>query len=131
MGQANITCNVGISRLRLFNAYQKKNFKAFLEDVTEEYLEEDDIKVLLTDYSRWIATTSIPKYSDEYLRSNSTIFLNASTLNNYLSNFIIMLTNNFPKHYVWEETKWTTRMSVEEFDKKFKREQGRSNVDLY
>ena len=54
MDHADSTTNVGNARLHLFNAYQNKNFKPFLEDMTEEYVEEDNIKFLLTDYSNWI-----------------------------------------------------------------------------
>ena len=49
MGQADSITNVGISGLRLFNSYQKNKFKPFLEDTTEDYVDEDNIKVLLTE----------------------------------------------------------------------------------
>ena len=39
MGEADSTTNVGNARLRLFNAYEKKNFEPFVEDMTEEYVE--------------------------------------------------------------------------------------------
>ena len=74
MGKADSTTNIGISRLRLFNAYQKKNFKPLLEATTEDYAEEYIIKFLLTEYSNWISTTAIPEYFDENLMSNSTTF---------------------------------------------------------
>ena len=48
MGQPDSATNVGISVLRLFNAYHKNNFEPFLEDITEEYVDEYNIKVLLT-----------------------------------------------------------------------------------
>ena len=35
MGQADSTTNVGISGIRLLNAYQKNNLEPFLEDMTE------------------------------------------------------------------------------------------------
>ena len=91
MGQADSNTNPGIAGLHLFNSYQNNNFEPFLEDITEEYVEEDNIKSLLTEYSNWLATTAITKYFDEDLKSNSTIFINASTLENYLSKVIIML----------------------------------------
>ena len=69
--------------------------------MTEYYVEEDHIKVLLTDYSNWLAATAISEYFDKYLQSNSTFNLNASTLKNYLSKFILMLKDNFLKHYAW------------------------------
>ena len=75
----------------MLSSYQKKNFEAFVEDMTEDYVEEDNIKVLLTDYSNWLSTTYIPKYFDEYLKSNITLNLNARKLNNYLINIILML----------------------------------------
>ena len=81
--------------------------------MSEEYLEEDNIKVLLTYYSNWLATIDIPRYLYEDLNSNCTLFINASTLKNYLRNVIIMLKDKFPKHCVCEETEWTTRMSGE------------------
>ena len=40
MGEDDSTTNVGDSRLRIFNAYHKKNFEHFVED------EEDNIKFL-------------------------------------------------------------------------------------
>ena len=99
--------------------------------MTEEYVEEDNIKVLLTEYSNWLATTASPKYFDEDLNSNRNIFLNASTLKNYLSEAIIVLKYKSPKHCAWEEPEWSTRMSGEEFENKCKREQVRGNVDVY
>ena len=90
MGGADSTANVVNSGLRIFNSYQKKNFEAFVEDMTADYVEEDNIKVLLTDYSNWLSTTDIPKYFDEYLKINSILNLNARKLNNDLINIILM-----------------------------------------
>ena len=130
MGEADSTTNVGNAGLRLFHYYHKKNFKPFIEDTTEEYVEEDNIKVLFIDYSNWLATTAIPKHFDEDLKSNSTLNINANTLKNDLSKVILMLKDNIPKHCAWEETEWITRMSGDEFEKKCKPEQGRGNVDV-
>ena len=131
MGQAYSTTKVVIPGLRLFNAYQKKNFEPFLEDMTEEYVEEDNIKFLLTDYSNWIATTAIPKYFNEDLKSNITIFINESPLKNDINKVILMLKYNFPKLCSWEEPEWTTRMNGEEFENKCKCEQGRWDVKVF
>ena len=49
MGEADSTTNVGNVWLRLFNSYQYKNFKPFIEDMNEEYVKYDNIKFLLTD----------------------------------------------------------------------------------
>ena len=103
MGQDNSTTNVGISGLRIFNAYQKNKSKPCLEDMTWEYAEEDNIKVLLTEYSNWLATTATPNYFDEDLKHNSTLFLDAIILKNYLSKVIIILKYKFTKHCTWEE----------------------------
>ena len=130
MDHADSTTNVGNSRLHLFNAYQNKNFKPFLEDMTEEYVEEDNIKFPLTDYSNWIATPSIPKYYDENLWSNSTLKLNAITLKNYLRKFILIIKEKLSKNCSWEEPERITSMSREDFDKKCKHEQGRGNMDV-
>ena len=51
MCKADSTTNVGNDGLRLFNAYQKNNFEPFVEDMTEEYVDYDNIKILWTDYS--------------------------------------------------------------------------------
>ena len=59
MGEADSAINVGNAKLNLFNAYQKKNFELFVEDMTDEYVEEDNIKLLLPDYSNWISTIAI------------------------------------------------------------------------
>ena len=59
MGEADSAINVGNAKLNLFNAYQKKNFEMFVEDMTDEYVEEDNIKLLLPDYSNWISTIAI------------------------------------------------------------------------
>ena len=91
MGQADSTTNVGISGLCIFNAYHNNKFKPFLEDMTEEYVEEDNIKFLFTEYRNWLSTTDIHKYFDEYLNSNRAIFLNSSTPKNYISKIIITL----------------------------------------
>ena len=64
MGGADSTANVVNYGLRIFNSNQKKNFEAFVEDMTEDYVEEDNIKVILTDYSNWLSTKDIPKYFD-------------------------------------------------------------------
>ena len=65
MVHSNSTANVGNSVLRIFNSHQKKNFEPFVEEMTDEYVEEDNMEVLLTDYSNWLSTTVIPKYFDE------------------------------------------------------------------
>ena len=44
MGEADSTNIVRIYGILLFNAYHKKNYKPFVEDMTEEYVEEDNIK---------------------------------------------------------------------------------------
>ena len=61
MGEADSTTNLVNDRLRLINAYQNNNFKQFLEDTTEEYVEKDNIKLILTGYSNWLSNTAIPK----------------------------------------------------------------------
>ena len=71
MGEDDSTANVGNSRLCLFNAYHKNNFEPFVEYMTKDSLEEDNIKVLLTDYSNWIFTIDIPKYFYEEINSTS------------------------------------------------------------
>ena len=48
MGETDSTTNVVSVGIRLFNAYQGNNFEPSIEDMTEEYVEEDNIKVLLT-----------------------------------------------------------------------------------
>ena len=68
--------------------------------MTEDYVEEDNIKSLLTEHSNWLATTLILKFFDKDLKSNITIFINTSTLENYLIKFIIMLRDKFPNHCV-------------------------------
>ena len=65
--------------------------------MTEDYVEEDNIKVLLTEYSNWLATTAIPKNFDENLKINISLFINTSNLQNYLSKVIITLKDKFPK----------------------------------
>ena len=67
-----------------------KKLEPFLEGTTEEYVEEDKIKIRLTDYSNWLTTTSITKYFDEYLKSNRTIKLNSSTLKIFFSKLILI-----------------------------------------
>ena len=69
--------------------------------MTEYFVEEDNVKVLLTDYSNWLSTTDIPNYFDEYIKSNSTLNINSITLKNYLSNVILVLKDKFPKHFAW------------------------------
>ena len=46
MGRADRIKNVGNTGLRLFNYKQKNNSKSFVEDITEEYLDQDNIKLL-------------------------------------------------------------------------------------
>ena len=58
--------------------------------MTEEYVEEDNIKSLLTDCSNWVSTTAIPKYFDENLKSKRTININEITIMNYLSKVVLM-----------------------------------------
>ena len=131
MGEADIATNLDNARLRLFNSYQKKNSEPFIEDMTEEYVEEDNKKMLLTEYINWISTTAITKYLDEYLNSNSTLKINASTLKNYLIKLILVLKDKFPNHFAWGESEWNTRMIIEEFNKKCNIFQVRGNVDVY
>ena len=99
--------------------------------MTEEYVEEDNIKVLLSEYINWLDITAIYNYFDEDLKGNITIFINSSTLKNYLSNFIIILKDKFPNHCAWEKPECKTSISGEDFDKKCKCEQGRGGVDVY
>ena len=99
--------------------------------MTEDYVEEDNIRVLLTEYRNWLATTDIPTYFYKDLKSNITTFLNTSTLRNYLSKVIIMLKAKFPKHCDWEEPEWNTRMSGKDFEKKCNCDQCGGNVDVY
>ena len=68
MGEADSTTNVGNFGLCLFNAYQNNNFKTFVEDSTEYYVEEDNTKVILTYYSNWIEITAIQKFFMETFR---------------------------------------------------------------
>ena len=44
MGETYSTTNVGNYGLLLLNSYQKKNLKPFPEEITEEYVVEDNIK---------------------------------------------------------------------------------------
>ena len=81
--------------------------------MTDKYVEEDNIKVLLTDYSKWLATTCIPKYFNGDIKSNSTLNFNAITLNIYLRKVILMLKDKFPKNCDWVEPEWITRMGGE------------------
>ena len=45
MSESDSTTNVGNCGLCLFNAYQKNNWKPLVEDMTEEYVEDDNIKI--------------------------------------------------------------------------------------
>ena len=98
-GEADSTTNVGNAGQSLFHAYQNKNFKAFVEDMTEEYLDEDNTKVILTNYMNWLAIAAIHKYFDEYLKINRTLNINAIPLKNYLSKVILMLKYKFPNRF--------------------------------
>ena len=64
--------------------------------MTVEYVEEDDIKVLFTDYSKWLDTTAIPKFLYDNLKRTRNIILNTSTLKNNLSKLILTLKEMFP-----------------------------------
>ena len=64
--------------------------------MTVEYVEEDDIKVLLTDYINWIDTTAIPKFLYGNLERNRNIILNTRTLKNNISKLILTLKEMFP-----------------------------------
>ena len=131
MGEADSTTNVGNYGLSIFNYYQTNKFEPFIEDMTEEYVDKDDMKFLLTDYSNSLATTAISKYFDEYLHSNSTLEINAIDLNNFLRKVIIMFKDDFPKHCAWEEPEWIIHTSREEFKNKCKHEKDRGNVVIY
>ena len=48
MGGYDSTTNVSNLGLCLFNAYGKNNFKLFIQDMTEYYVEEEKVKILLT-----------------------------------------------------------------------------------
>ena len=130
MGEADITTNIGNEGLRILNYYQNKKFEPFVKDTTQEYVEEERIKILLTDYINWLSTTDIHKYFDGDLQSNNTFKLNASTLKNDIRKVILMLKDKFAKHCAQEEPEWTTRIIGEEFENKCRREQGRVNVGV-
>ena len=91
MDEADITTYVGNYGLCVLNYYHNNNSQPFLEDINLEYVEEDNIKYLLTDYSNWLDTTTITKCFYENIQSIINIKLNITTLNNYLSNIIIIL----------------------------------------
>ena len=95
MGEADITTNVGNSGLRIFNTYKKKNFEPLEKYITEEYVEEYNMQVILTSYINWLVTTSIPKYFDEDLKSNSTLNLNTITVKNYISKVVLIRKTSF------------------------------------
>ena len=88
------------------------------------------MKVLLTDYSNRIITTAITDFLDEDLQSKITLKLNKSTLHNYLGKLILALKEKFPKHCVWEEPGWITRVTEEDFENKCKHSQGRGNLGV-
>ena len=100
MGGSDSTTNVVNAGIHIFNTYHNKNLEPFIEDITDYYIEADNIKVLLTDYSNFLATTYIHKFFNKKIHSNSTTKLNTSTLNNYLSKVILMLKDKFPKNCV-------------------------------
>ena len=41
-----------------------------------------------------------------------------------------MFKDEFPNHFVWEESKWITRVGGEYFQNKCKSEQGRGDMDM-
>ena len=82
MGEVDRITNVGNSGLHLFNAYQNKNVGHFIEDTIEEDVAKGNIKLLRTDYSKWISTTEIQQFFDKYCQNNRTLDINASNLNN-------------------------------------------------
>ena len=59
--------------------------------MTEDYVEYNNMKFLSTDYNNRLATTSIPKFFNEDLQSNSALKLNASTLESCLGKVILVL----------------------------------------
>ena len=120
---------IGTDRLRLFNADHNNNYETFVEDTSEDYIQEENIKIILTDYSNCLTTTSIPKFFDGDLQSNSNPKINAITLKNYLREAILMLKDNFTKKCAWEQHKWITSMNRDYFDNKCKCDQGKGNVD--
>ena len=62
MGEFDSTRNVEKYGLHIFNAYKNNNLEPIIEDMTEEYVEEDNKKILLTDYSNCISTIAIPNF---------------------------------------------------------------------
>ena len=98
IGEADSTTSVGNSGVRLFNTYQNKNYEPLVEDMTNKYVDVDNIKFLLPYYNIWLSTTTFPTYFDQDLNSKSTLKLNASTMNNYLSKVILMLKHKFTNY---------------------------------
>ena len=98
MGDSDNTTTVDNTRIHIFNEYHKNNFKFFVEDTTAEYVEQYNIKVSVTDYSNWLATTGVTKFFDEYLQSNRNLNLNTSTLEYYLNKFILIPYEKVPNN---------------------------------
>ena len=48
---------------RLFNTYQNMNGEPFIDTLTEEYMDNDNL-VVLQKICNWAATTLIPRYAD-------------------------------------------------------------------
>ena len=91
IGEADSTTNVENYGIRIFSSYQRNNCETFIEDNDEEYLDYNNITVLITCYSKWLSTTAITNVFGEDIQSNSIININADTLKNYLRNIILVL----------------------------------------
>ena len=62
MVEADSTINVESAGLIIFGDYQKNNCETLIYDITEDYLEGVNIKVILTYCRDWISTTAITKF---------------------------------------------------------------------
>ena len=65
--------------------------------MTKKYVEEDKIKVLLTDYSNCLITTYIANYFDEDLKSKITLNINERTPEELSKKFHLNVEGQFSK----------------------------------
>ena len=98
MSESDSTINVDNSGLHIFNDNQNNILWPCVEDITEEDVEKDITKTILTDYSNCLATTAITIFLNKDFQSNSTLDLNTRTPRNDIFKVILLLKEKFLKN---------------------------------
>lgn len=100
-GRAKATKALRNSGIASFNRFQEERGDPLLDDITEVYVEADNMQILLESFGEWYAESKI-------LQNNTSgKFLEASSKAKYWGNVREALIAKFPSHEAWNDEEWS------------------------